>query len=952
MTLGQLFGRGWRRRALCLVLIFGLLMVPEAGYAVSTTASFAVQLAKDTVRPVPVAIEWFKHFFRRSDTPPRQETLADRLAYVTQLQITPRRFVGYLGQTVAFTALPLNANGQTIQGVRFDWESSDTNKALIDDAGRARLLQPGLVRITCHAGNVHAGVFLLVRPGNRPRQSDAEWQADQQSLSETTTTGANGSNTVEQLAASLLNHLIPAAHAQAGWTNDLGYDEQWNDLRNLVGTPRNRAAESTRVGTVMPEGSNFTFDAPIVSLGGRGIGASLTLFYNSRLWSRRSNNMAYNAIVGWPAPGFSLGFGRLVTYDLSAGGNPTCKYMLIDPDGTRHYLGSGSWAGSGYDLGGPFEANDGSHIVYTGNGSHGGNLYYPDGTRLYFTMVNNRLLPTSIIDSNGNYMQVAYKPDCIQIGQGTYCNVFAPMAIDYITDTLGRMIQFNYDSNYRLTSITAPGFGGTAQNPVTQTIVQFDYQTVTANGTFSGLTVERGAGSITTLKHIYFPATGTGYMLSYSIYGVVTSLSGRRQMNTNWQNVIQDGVESNNVSFNYPTPGPITDAPTFTQRTESATNAPTATYTYSSSTNSIAQTKTFTITRPDNSTLNLTRSTNTSSVANGLLTQSEVKTSGGASMAKSVLTYVNDGGGEPQVQTVTSYDDAGTPSHWTNYSYDVLGRTTTVTLPDSQTAQTSYSGNSVTVTDQVNRKLQRLTDGLGRMVSVNEQDSSGALTQVTNYTYDALGNLTEVNQGGQIRKNKYDALSRRTDEKIPEQGDPSQSNQWTSVYTYTPSNDVATRTDIRGVVTSYTYDTLNRLTQVSYNTVSGVTTAPTVTYIYDQDSGTGYSTTAADKLLRVNVGSDYQERYTFDNDYRIASTVRTIGARTYTTSYNSYNEADQLTQMTYPSGQLLYIGHDSMGKVSGLTNYPSGSSGTTYVNNHSHNVAGQVSSLIYGNGVT
>ena len=346
MTLGRLFVRGWRRKLLCFTLIFGLLTVPDVGYTVSTASAMVMGLAKETVAPVSIAVKWFKRLLSRSDTPSRQETLADRLAHVAQLQVTPRKFVGYLGQTVAFTALPLDANGQTIQGVRFDWESSDTNKALIDDAGRARLLQPGLVRITCHAGNVHASVSLLVRPGNRPRQSDAEWQADQQSLSETTTTGANGSNTVKQLAASLLNHLIPAAHAQAGWTNDLGYDEQWSDPRNLVGTPRNRAAESTRVGTILPEGSNFTFDAPIVSLGGRGIGASLTLFYNSRLWSRRNNNMAYNAIVGWPAPGFSLGFGRLVTYDISAGGNPTCKYMLIDPDGTRHYLGSGSWAAS------------------------------------------------------------------------------------------------------------------------------------------------------------------------------------------------------------------------------------------------------------------------------------------------------------------------------------------------------------------------------------------------------------------------------------------------------------------------------------------------------------------------------------------------------------------------------------------------------------------------------
>jgi YD repeat-containing protein len=53
---------------------------------------------------------------------------------------------------------------------------------------------------------------------------------------------------------------------------------------------------------------------------------------------------------------------------------------------------------------------------------------------------------------------------------------------------------------------------------------------------------------------------------------------------------------------------------------------------------------------------------------------------------------------------------------------------------------------------------------------------------------------------------------------------------WTSKYTYTTFDAVSTKTDARGVVKTHSYDALNRLTQVSYNTVSGVTTAPTVTY--------------------------------------------------------------------------------------------------------------------------
>ena len=133
-------------------------------------------------------------------------------------------------------------------------------------------------------------------------------------------------------------------------------------------------------GSVLPEGSSFEWGVPIYGLGGRGLAANLMLYYNSRVWSRRGTTMAYDAISGWPAPGFSLGFGRIVPYEIGSGGNPTCKYLLIERDGTRRYLGSGLYNGYGYAAGGPFETSDGSHIVYTGNARDGGDLHYPDGT--------------------------------------------------------------------------------------------------------------------------------------------------------------------------------------------------------------------------------------------------------------------------------------------------------------------------------------------------------------------------------------------------------------------------------------------------------------------------------------------------------------------------------------------------------------------------------------------
>jgi hypothetical protein len=213
-------------------------------------------------------------------------------------------------------------------------------------------LKPGLARITCRAGAVLATAPVLIRPNHRPRQTRAEWRADQSNLDvDGNIVGATtGQRDIVSALSSLLDKLAPTVFAQTtpdSWADDFGYDQLWSEPRNVVGSARTGLVEPMSLGSVFPEGSNFKWAAPIISLGGRGLAANLTLYYNSRVWSRRDTRMAFDAITGWPAPGFSLGFGRLVVYGLDY-----LRYMWVEPDGTRHLLGtSASYYGSG-----PFEA--------------------------------------------------------------------------------------------------------------------------------------------------------------------------------------------------------------------------------------------------------------------------------------------------------------------------------------------------------------------------------------------------------------------------------------------------------------------------------------------------------------------------------------------------------------------------------------------------------------------
>jgi RHS repeat-associated protein len=1236
------FVRGWRRRALCLVLIFGLLIVPDVGYAVRAASEVAAKVAKDSLAPLPVAARWVKRLFRRTTPPPRQDTLADRLAYVSRIQITPLKFVGYEGQSLGFTALALNFNGDLIQGVRFDWQSSNPDKVQIDDSGRATFLQPGLARLTCRAGAVSVSAPVLVRPGSRPPQTDLEWRLDQNllRLDGTVQIGQNDSGGMGGLAT-MLDRLAPTAYAQGGTSysnSDFPYDELWSEPRNLVGSPPHRAIEATRIGAVMPESNNFAMAIPLIDLSGRGLSAGLTLSYNSRVWFRHGSAITFDAVESRPSPGFSLGFGRLLTY----GSSNALKYLWVSADGTRHYLGQGGSAAQSVTL----QTNDGTRLTFVGTAAYGGTLYSNDGSKINISVINNRLLPWSISDRNGNYISIAYRqtacdPNCSPCSS---CSPLYPtLMLDYITDTLGRVIQCNYDASNNLVSITAPGFGGTAQQPVTQTIAQFDYESRTVSNNFSGLTVEnRPTQAMNFLKHVYLPATQTGCTFTYSAFGTIYNVSRRRQMSINQSGVISDGLESNSVAFNYQTASTpaLTDAPSFTQRTENAANAPQSVYAYGRWDGQGYSV--FIITQPDGTRQTIARNDPATAVSGGLLYYVQPQKADGTPMRTIYFFYATDGGGSPQVgwtydydetntptavtfdydqygnvtnqrewgyplngqwvvrrrtrsvyktdtsyinaylrslvvesdvydsqandtvpiakttftyddyqamggmdehrdaqgnlpppppghfgnydasyttrgnvtgttkyydiannlsyiwlrkidvfgnvtqeqlsccnqQTVTDtqntywampesvtkgtsggpqltstaqydfntsrptsmanpaglmtlptydavgrvtatsirdvsgnllpgptatygdgsltvtrsfiYDDNGTqktltstttvdgwgrtiqtvnpsqsqvnttynnmgrvasvsnpfaaggsPSYSTSYSYDALGRQTTVTLPDNQAVQTTYSSNSVIVTDQVNRKMQRLTDGLGRLVTVYEQDASGNLTQATNYSYDILDNLTQVNQGGQLRAFKYDAMGRLVYEKIPEQT-PTISdglNTWTTKYTYTDFSKVASRRDARGVITSYSYDTLHRLAQTTYDTSGAQNVALTDAVL------TSYN--ADGTLNGTSVGTAYSDTYSYDSFKRLASVTKYIAGsvvdtrKTYSFSY-SYNGASQPLSLTYPSGTQAAISYDAYGRPSSVGS----------VSNISYNVAGQVTADTLINGIT
>ncbi|MBA3241760.1 MAG: RHS repeat-associated core domain-containing protein [Acidobacteria bacterium] len=308
------------------------------------------------------------------------------------------------------------------------------------------------------------------------------------------------------------------------------------------------------------------------------------------------------------------------------------------------------------------------------------------------------------------------------------------------------------------------------------------------------------------------------------------------------------------------------------------------------------------------------------------------------------LTYENQNPTNPWATTDTQYDALGrvvkaslpyrsaggaTPLDATQWSsakrveaeYDALGRVKkTTTMPDAAFATTSYSGNTVTVTDQTSKSRRSVSDALGRLKEVYE-DPNG-LNYLTSYTYDALGNLRRVVQGSQSRYFMYDSLGRLIRAINPEQAagaiasnitDPVTGNsQWSMAYGYDANGNLTARVDARDITATYTYDRLNRNIITTY--AGGGTSTPEVRRHYDGainglgrlywSEAIGISATVFDTYDSAGRPTQYHQSFWTGSVWGPGFGVQ-----------RSYNKAGGVTSQTYPSGRTVTYNYDAAGRV-------------------------------------
>lgn len=310
----------------------------------------------------------------------------------------------------------------------------------------------------------------------------------------------------------------------------------------MFSTARTRPQNDTGSPGVDLGSQNFNWSLPLLVLKGRaGLDLSLTLYYNSLVWTKDGSMIKYNADHGTPAPGFHLGmpFIQQRYYNSDVG---IYAYMMVTPSGGRvemRQVGTST----------TYESSDGSYtqmIDYTTSAL----VRTKEGTQYIFEPVNNEFRCTRIEDRNGNYISIGYD------GYGR---------IGTITDTLGRVINFNYSTDQNLSTITQTWKRDGSQGQVTETHTwaTFNYDSLYMVPNFSGLYVNGPYYSYQTVLTSVTIGDGTAYGFDYTQFGQVWKIRSLRA----------DASLQNYVAYNLPGSSYLAsstqpDCPRFSERHE------------------------------------------------------------------------------------------------------------------------------------------------------------------------------------------------------------------------------------------------------------------------------------------------------------------------------------------------------------------------------------------------
>lgn len=277
---------------------------------------------------------------------------------------------------------------------------------------------------------------------------------------------------------------------------------------------RTRLSPKNATGGTNLYSKNFSWGAGLVNLPGRaGLDAGLGVSYNSLLWTKEGSTMVFDADSSNISPGFRLGFPTIepVYYDSAS---QKFNYLMVTPSGARVEFRQTTASNI-------YETADSSYTQLKIHGNANPNVppsdltitvTGTDGTQMSYAWIGNAYRCTRIMDGNGNYITAEHNEYGL---------------LRHITDTLGRVITVNYDSDSNPVNVTQNwqtdnGSGGAAQH----TYATFNYTSQPVNPNFgSGIAVYGPQGANVKLLQSIVYADGSSTRFDYNSYGQVYKVS-------------------------------------------------------------------------------------------------------------------------------------------------------------------------------------------------------------------------------------------------------------------------------------------------------------------------------------------------------------------------------------------------------------------------------------------